>query len=142
MITPDDFVVDTNEDGFKGANIEAICATGESLKKASASDDHIGEKGFGFKSVFSIAEDVLVQSMIWSFRFKHRTGQDGIGMVTPLNADPGFVPADTTTRITLRLSSQARTEYHTLLDAVADMSETTIFFIAEITKDSHHCLRH
>jgi hypothetical protein len=61
-IGPNAFVVETNEDGFSRANIEAICAMGEISKKASDTDDRIGEKGFGFKSVFSIADEVTVQS--------------------------------------------------------------------------------
>jgi hypothetical protein len=84
--------------------------------------------------VFSIAEDVHVQSGIWSFCFTHRRGQDGIGMVTPLNADPESLPSDITTRITLRLSSQAHADYDGLLDAVAEMSETTIFFLKKLQK--------
>ena len=48
-ITPHEFIVETNEDGFTRANVEAICATGKSSKKTSALDNHIGEKGFGFK---------------------------------------------------------------------------------------------
>lgn len=42
-----------------------------------------GEKGFGFKSVFKIADVVHVRSGFWSFRFENDT-DDGLGMVTPL----------------------------------------------------------
>ncbi|KAF1351570.1 hypothetical protein EJ07DRAFT_159316 [Lizonia empirigonia] len=71
-ITPKTLDIETNEDGFTRANVEAICATGKSSKKASATEDFTGEKGFGFKSVFSIAEEVRIQSGVWSFRFEHR----------------------------------------------------------------------
>jgi hypothetical protein len=132
IITPTTFVVETNEDGFKRANVEAVCATGESSKKASATDEQIGEKGFGFKSVFSVADEVHIQSGLWSFRFEHRQGEDGLGMVTPLDADAVFLPTDVTTRITLRLAKTTIQNYQDLLNAVASMPETTIFFLQKL----------
>lgn len=127
-------MVETNEDGFTRANIEAICATGKSSKKTSAADNHIGEKGFGFKSVFAIADEVHIQSGIWSFRFEHSEGDDGIGMVTPLDAEPANLPADVTTRITLRLTQTTENEYQKLLNAFNGMPETTIFFLQRLQK--------
>jgi hypothetical protein len=130
--TPDTLIIDTNEDGFTRANIEAICATGKSSKKATEADDHIGEKGFGFKSVFSIADEVQVQSGLWSFCFRHRKGEDGLGMVTPLDAVPDVLPADVTTRITLRYSEGAKQEYQRLLEAIQDLPDTTILFLNKL----------
>ena len=130
--------METNEDGFTRANVEAVCATGESSKKASAEDDHIGEKGFGFKSVFSIADDVHVQSGVWSFRFQHQRGDDGLGMVTPLHADAVILPRDVTTRITLHLTKAATEEYQGLLDAVTNLPETTIFFLQKLEQFQIH----
>jgi hypothetical protein len=137
-ITPTTFIVETNEDGFTRANVKAVCATGKSSKKVSATDDVIGEKGFGFKSVFSVADKVDIQSGLWSFRFKHRQGQDGIGMVTPLDADAVCLPADVTTRISLRLAKTTKQNYRDLLNAVASMPETTIFFLQKLQNFQIH----
>jgi hypothetical protein len=63
-VTRDTLVVETNQDGFKRANIEAICATGKSSKKMTDTNDQNGEKGFDFKLVFSVAEEVQVQSSL------------------------------------------------------------------------------
>ncbi|KAJ4318583.1 hypothetical protein N0V94_004361 [Neodidymelliopsis sp. IMI 364377] len=131
-ITPDMVIVETNEDGFTRANVEAICATGKSSKKASQDDDHIGEKGFGFKAVFSIAEEVHIQSGLWSFGFKHSKGQRGLGMVTPLDIPPEVLPSDATTRMTLRYSSQAKNQYSRLIGAVRDLPHTMIMFLQRI----------
>ncbi|KAH9866598.1 hypothetical protein J1614_008290 [Plenodomus biglobosus] len=131
-ITPDMVIVETNEDGFTRANVEAICATGKSSKKASQYDDHIGEKGFGFKSVFSIAEEVHIQSGLWSFGFKHRRGQRGLGMVTPLDIPPEVLPGDATTRMTLRYTSQAKNQYSRLIGAIRDLPHTMIMFLQRI----------
>jgi hypothetical protein len=131
-VTRDAFILETNEDGFKRANIQAICATGKSSKKITDTDDQIGEKGFGFKSVFSVADDVQVQSGLWSFRLKHQKGQDGLGMVTPLDAVPEALPAGVTTRITLRYSDEAKQEFSRLLEAIQDLPDTTILFLQRL----------
>jgi hypothetical protein len=131
-VRPDVLIVETNEDGFKRKNIEAICATGKSSKKATEIDDHIGEKGFGFKSVFSVADEVKIQSGLWSFRFEHHQGEDGLGMVTPLDALPEILPPDVKTRITLRYSNQAKQDYPRLLEATHGLPETTIFFLRRL----------
>jgi hypothetical protein len=125
-------VIETNEYGFKRANIEAICATGRSSKKAAASDDHIGEKGFGFKSVFSVSDEVRIQSGLWSFCFQHRRGEDGLGMITPLDIDPEVLPLGVTTRITLRYSVEAKQEYTRLLEAIQDLPHSTIIFLQRL----------
>ncbi|KAL1600687.1 hypothetical protein SLS60_007075 [Paraconiothyrium brasiliense] len=122
-------IIETNEDGFKRDNIEAICATGKSSKKATSSDNHIGEKGFGFKSVFSVAHQVHVQSGLWSFQFKHKPEENGLGMVTPLEATREVLPSDVVTRITLRLSDSTVSGYQGLLDAVDQIPETTILHL-------------
>lgn len=131
-ITSERFVVETNEIGFKRKNIDAICATGRSSKKASAEDDHIGEKGFGFKSVFSIAEEVHIQSGFWSFCFRHRKGDDGLGMVTPLDAKLDVLPEGVTTRITLRYSKEAKQEFSRLIEAVRELPDTMILFLQRL----------
>jgi hypothetical protein len=131
-VSPDTLVVETNEDGFKRANIEAICATGRSSKKAVVNDDHIGEKGFGFKSVFAIADNVRIQSGLWSFYFAHRRTEDGLGMVTPLDISPELLPEGVTTRITLRYSDEARQEFARLVEALKELPDTTILFLQKL----------
>ncbi|KAH8704618.1 hypothetical protein GQ44DRAFT_777898 [Phaeosphaeriaceae sp. PMI808] len=131
-LTPNTFIIETNEDGFKRANIEAICATGRSSKKALETDDHIGEKGYGFKSVFSVAEEVEIQSGLWSFSFKHRQGEDGLGMVTPLDALPETLPNGVTTRITLRYSDDAKSKYARLVEAVKELPDSLILFLQRL----------
>jgi hypothetical protein len=125
-------VVETNEDGFTRSNIEAICATGKSSKKALEADNHIGEKGFGFKSVFSIADEVKIQSGIWCFCFRHSRGEDGLGMVTPLDASSETLPACVTTRLTLRYSDEAKQEYSRLVDAAKELPDTMIMFLQQL----------
>jgi hypothetical protein len=97
----DRIIIDSNERGFAVDNIEAICQIGKSTK--SGKKGYIGEKGIGFKSVFKVAHKVHVQSEPYSFAFEHHPGDDGLGMLTPLDEDHGPVPVGTQTRIILHL---------------------------------------
>ena len=56
-----------NEQGFSKSNVRAITAIGESTKKRLANENSIGEKGVGFKSVFSVASKVEVHSGEFDF---------------------------------------------------------------------------
>jgi hypothetical protein len=52
-----------NEDGFTESNVQAICEISDSTKRISGSrKGFIGEKGIGFRSVFSVADKVGVSS--------------------------------------------------------------------------------
>lgn len=77
----DRIVVDCNEDGFEDANLQAICNVGQTSKIGH--QGYIGEKGVGFKSVFKDAWKVHIQSGPFSFCFKHRPGDSGMGMISP-----------------------------------------------------------
>lgn len=56
-----------NEDGFTRDNVRAITAIGESTKKKLYNDEKIGEKGIGFKTVFSVAKKIDVHSGDFNF---------------------------------------------------------------------------
>lgn len=101
-ITPTHLVVDLNEDGFTLADVLSICDTGESSKRLS--DEVTGEKGFGFKAVFGIADQVHIQSGLWSFCFEHQRHEDGLGMISPLFESGQILPPNVRTRFRLRYS--------------------------------------
>jgi hypothetical protein len=71
--------IDYNEIGFTRQDVEALCRVGRSTK--SESENQIGEKGIGFKSVFKIADVVSVSSGYYSFKFDKSTSN--LGMITP-----------------------------------------------------------
>lgn len=80
-ISHDRIVIDCNEDGFTVDNVKALCRIGKSSK--AGSQEQIGEKGIGFKSVFKIAYKVVIQSGFLCFSFTHHKGDSGAGMITP-----------------------------------------------------------
>jgi len=133
-VSPTEIMVDTNEDGFTRANVEAVCATGRSSKKISAEDQHIGEKGFGFKSIFVVAKKVQIRSRVWSFHFDHDEEDSGLGMVTPIIDDPFSMPAGVRTRITLTLNVKHKENYARLAEVFEDLADTAFFFLQQLSK--------
>ncbi|KAJ9143506.1 ATPase-like, ATP-binding domain [Pleurostoma richardsiae] len=94
-------IIECNEDGFTRDDLSAICSVGKSTKPAS--HHYIGGKGIGFKSVFSAAWKVYIQSGNLSFYFKHEPGDAGLGMVLPVWEDTNEKLPDPLTRMTLYL---------------------------------------
>jgi hypothetical protein len=131
-VHPNELIVDSNEDGFRVVDVRAICATGESSKKDLVGT--IGEKGFGFKSVFNIANQVHVQSGFWSFRFEHRKDDDGLGMVIPLWTQDEPLPPNVRTRIKLRYPEDEKDILKNLIAEFERLPETVIFFLERIKR--------
>lgn len=69
---------------------------------------------------------------IQGFRFKHRKGLRGLGMITPLDIPPEVLPGNATTRLTLRYPSRASPQYSRLNAAVRDLSHTMIMLLQRI----------
>lgn len=92
-----------NERGFSPFNVFAITGVAEAAKNIDDSKVEIGEKGLGFKSVFGIAESVLIQSGLFSFRLdkKHFT--------IPIPEYYNYSPVKGT-RLTLTLKSSDEVE--------------------------------
>lgn len=134
IIRPTTITIETNEVGFRRRNVEAICSTGRSSKKAPINDEHIAEKGPGFKSVFTVAKRVQIRSGPWSFHFDHAEDNPGLGMVTPIIDDLSPLPAEVGTRITLTLNDAHCNEYARLVDEFDSLSNTTFLFLQQLSK--------
>jgi hypothetical protein len=130
ILNSDELIVDTNEDGFNTANVVSICSTGRSSKKQDQNDESIGEKGYGFKSVFNIADRVHIQSGLWSFRFEHNK-DDPLSMVRPIHTKELPLPENVKTRIRLRYE---RKHLAALISELESIPNTTISFLKKIKK--------
>lgn len=73
-------IVANNEMGFLPKNVAAICQIGQSSKQAGIS---IGQKGLGFKSVFSCSNNPKILSYPWKFEFRVQEGVDELQYITP-----------------------------------------------------------
>lgn len=136
-VYPWKIVVEYNEDGFTPANLRAICNVGQSTKKGA--QGYIGEKGIGFKSVFMVAWKVLIQSGDFSFRFQHRRGDSGMGMISPIWQETEDTLPDSLTRVTLFLHDSGGAEFlatqrQLISSQFHDLQGTFLLFLKNIKK--------
>ncbi|KAF5659023.1 hypothetical protein FHETE_9651 [Fusarium heterosporum] len=134
-IYPNKIVVECNEDGFTEPDLKAICAVGESTK--STSHGYIGAKGIGFKSVFVAASRVHIQSGNFSFEFRHKRTDPGIGMVRPIWVKPAETIPSPLTRMTLYIHDQGDPgEIQHLKRIISmqfdDLQETCLLFLRKL----------
>ncbi|MCI0723785.1 MAG: DUF3883 domain-containing protein [Acidobacteria bacterium] len=95
-LSPSRLVLVNNELGFRQTHVSALCDVGKSSKEKKKG--YIGEKGIGFKSVFTVSDAPEIHSNGYHFRF-NRTGEDKLlGYVVPEWCDPSeaVVPDATT----------------------------------------------
>lgn len=133
----DRIVVECNEDGFTLQNLTAICAVGQSSK--STTHGYIGAKGIGFKSVFIAAWKVHVQSGHFSFDFKHKKGDSGLGMVVPIWHETSETLPSPMTRMTLYLHETKGAEHlndirKTVFEQLSSLQETSLLFLRKLKK--------
>ncbi|OGM49543.1 hypothetical protein ABOM_001651 [Aspergillus bombycis] len=136
-VYPKRIVLECNEDGFTPENLTAICSVGKSSKQGA--QGYIGEKGIGFKSVFMVAWKVHIQSDEYSFSFKHRPGDSGMGMVSPVWEEPEQIPEPHLTRITLYLHEHNTDEsfsrqYETTLEQFRELQATFLLFMKNLRR--------
>lgn len=85
-LSPTRLQVANNELGFTESNVRALCSVGESTKAKKSG--FIGEKGIGFKSVFTVSDIPEVHSNGFHFRFDRSSPEELLGYVVPHWCDP------------------------------------------------------
>jgi hypothetical protein len=80
-LTAGRLIVQNNEVGFTEANVAALCKIGQSTKTKRAG--FIGEKGIGFKSVFTVTDHPEIHSNGFHFRFDRSDPKHVLGYVVP-----------------------------------------------------------
>lgn len=126
--------MELNEIGFTVKDVISITNTGLSSKAKST--ETTGEKGIGFKSVFGVADKVQVKSGFWSFRFEHKQGDDGLGMITPLFDSSNTTTSTHKTTITLCLSDTSHEVMQKLCCRLEELSATLLYALRKIKKIS------
>ena len=81
-LTPKRLVLINNETGFSEKNVKALCSIGDSSKKGNKAG-YIGEKGIGFKSVFTVSRAPEIHSNGYHFRFDRTDEANLLGYVVP-----------------------------------------------------------
>ncbi|KAK1977381.1 hypothetical protein LZ30DRAFT_692201 [Colletotrichum cereale] len=136
-VFPHRSIIKWNENDFTHENLIAICSVGQSSK--TGPQGRIGEKGVGLKSVFMVAWKAHIQSGILSFTFRHKKGESGMCMITPVWKKTDEVLKPPLTRITLYLldteDSNAVAETQEAIRTQFDeLRETVLLFLESIRK--------
>ncbi|UKZ69385.1 uncharacterized protein TrAtP1_010394 [Trichoderma atroviride] len=130
-------VVECNEDGFTERDLVAICAVGQSTK--STSYGYIGAKGIGFKSVFIAAWKVHIQSGNFSFEFRHKRDDPGLGMVRPIWIPTNEKLKGPLTRMTLYFHDEGDKDELQRLKSIIfkqldDLQQTSLLFLKKLQR--------
>lgn len=142
MVCHDRIFIESNEDGFSESDIKALCDFNKSSKSGRLG--YLGQPGVGFKSVFTIASKVHIESGPYSFDFQHEDGDSGFGMVRPLWAAPVPLPdhakahgkflfSKGPTRITLHLRNDNREQLRErFIEQLWETPETVLLFMKNV----------
>lgn len=126
-VRPGRLVLSNNEVGFNEENIGAICKVGAS-SKAKDKQHHIGEKGIGFKSVFSVSDAPEIHSNGYHFRFDRTDPKNLLGYVVPTWCEDAAEVCPNGTTIVLPASPKYRFDASTL----ADLDARVLLFLNKL----------
>ena len=127
----DQIILSYNEVGFSPFNVFAITGIAEAAKNITDDKREIGEKGIGFKSVFGVAQKVLIQSGWFSFELNEGSFTIPIPVYDNYEYHNG-------TQMTLFLSTgKARMIYNLIKEQycgiIALFSRNPIIFLEKLT---------
>lgn len=127
QVTQSRLIVVNNEVGFNDANVKAICSVGASSKSQKKSG-YIGEKGIGFKSVFTVSDAPEIHSNGFHFKFD-RTAEDNLlGYVVPHWCEP---PADIQPDCTTIILPAAKS-YEFGAETLVDLDARLLLFLNKL----------
>lgn len=84
-LSPNKLVLINNETGFSEKHVRFLCDVGKSSK--TSKKGYIGEKGIGFKSVFTVSDRPEIHSNGFHFRFDRDNETNLLGYVVPIWCD-------------------------------------------------------
>ena len=126
-LTPSRLVVVNNEIGFTEPNVQAICSVGASSKSKQKSG-YIGEKGIGFKSVFTVSDAPEIHSNGFHFKFDRTVEGNLLGYVVPHWCEP---TADVRPDCTTIILPAAKT-YEFGADTLANLDACLLLFLNKL----------
>lgn len=116
-----------NEVGFNEANIQAICSVGASSKSKDKTG-YIGEKGIGFKSVFTVSNAPEIHSNGFHFKFDRTDQHNLLGYVVPHWCEPtADIVADSTTIVL-----PAAPDYEFCDETLVDLDARLLLFLNKL----------
>lgn len=118
-------LVENNELGFTKANVVALCQVGQSTKTKRAG--FIGEKGIGFKSVFTATDHPEIHSNGFHFRFDCADPEHVLGYVVPHWCGDAGYPQERTTIVL-----PAKEGSHFTGEKLAELTDELLLFLQKL----------
>ena len=126
-------LLSNNEQGLRARDVLAICSLAVSTK--TVEQQHIGEKGVGFKSVFAASNQPMLLSHAWKFQFRV-PGRDAMSYITPLWITEQDIPEC----IASQLSARERDTHLYLPLKLQSHTPATEQFLNEVAKAVDPCI--
>jgi hypothetical protein len=125
-LKPDRLVVVNNENGFSAKDVDSLCSLGDSTKAGDKTKT--GEKGIGFKSVFSVSDAPEIHSNGFHFRFDRTKGSNLLGFIVPAWIEVGPDAVDGQTAIVLPARPNSRFD----LDRLHGLDPNLLLFLRQL----------
>jgi hypothetical protein len=125
-LKPDRLVVVNNENGFSAKDVDSLCSLGDSTKAGDRTKT--GEKGIGFKSVFSVSDAPEIHSNGFHFRFDRTKGSNLLGFIVPTWIEVGSDAVDGQTAIVLPARPNNRFD----LDRLHGLDPNLLLFLRQL----------
>ncbi|KAI1847927.1 hypothetical protein JX266_006040 [Neoarthrinium moseri] len=131
-------LIQSNEKGFTKNDVESICGLGNSTKSSQGKErTSIGEKGLGFKSVFSVATVAEIRSGYYHFKFD-RTQE--LGLINPILGNAAKSGKTTGSQILLHLNDEAA--YHRVERELKALDPQSMLFLKNLRRISFESTNH
>ncbi|EQC30998.1 hypothetical protein SDRG_11186 [Saprolegnia diclina VS20] len=135
VVTDDAITFVCNEVGFQPAHVRALCDVGASTK-ASATG-FIGQKGIGFKSVFTVTHAPEIHSNGYHLRFdanpQHNLGPDHVSYILPYWIDaPAFPDSQQGTVMHFPLHAQAKAQLPSTCALLERIQPSILLFLQQL----------
>lgn len=125
-LAPKQLVLINNEVGFSEPNVQALCRVGQSSKANKSG--YIGEKGIGFKSVFTVSNAPEIHSNGYHFRFDRRDEANLLGYVVPQWCEP---PEETNPKVTT-IILPAADNFEFSRETLEDLDARLLLFLSKV----------
>jgi hypothetical protein len=131
-LDPKRLVLINNEVGFNERNVQALCSVGDSSKANKVG--YIGEKGIGFKSVFTVSNAPEIHSNGFHFRFDRTNKGDLLGYVVPHWCKPTKEAKSNATTIIL----PAADDFEYSQETLEGLDARILLFLSKIRRITLH----
>ena len=130
-LNPENLLIQNNEVGFKSDNVKAICRVGINATTKRNLKGYIGEKGIGFKSVFTISDFPEIHSNGFHLKFNKN---EKLGLINPIWIDDNDLNKIETNLTTFILPYSCEEIHQRVLTDFDKLSPEILLFLNKIQR--------